>query len=67
MYATENFKTKAAFKRAVAEGRKLTVYSPGLGQPPANGITHVEGPHFPAPHTWYAEVTMKDGYVAKVV
>lgn len=31
-----------------------------------NGTDFVEGPHYPAAHTWYAEVTMKDGIVVRV-
>lgn len=42
------------------------LYAPGLGQPKQNGTEYVEGPHYPALHTWYAQVTMKDGLVAKV-
>ncbi len=31
MYASENFKTKKAFKDAVKSGAKITLYAPGLG------------------------------------
>lgn len=27
---------------------------------------YVEGPHFPQPHRWYAQVEVKDGKVIKV-
>jgi hypothetical protein len=66
MYASQNFKSKKAFKEAVAKGEKVTLFAPGLGSPASNGRETVEGPHYPAPHTWYAEVTMKDGYVVSV-
>lgn len=67
MYATINFKTKKALKEAVAKGEKITVFAPGLGTPPTNGTTYLEGPHYyPAAHTWYATVEMKDGYIVKV-
>lgn len=66
MYTSTNFKTKKAFKEAVAQGKKITIYAPGLGTPVRNGKDYVEGPHYPAPHTWYAEVTMKDGIVIAV-
>lgn len=26
----------------------------------------LEGPHYPAPHTWYAEATVEGGVVMKV-
>lgn len=66
MYCTKNFKTKKELKEAVKSGAKVTLYSPGLGTPKENGKEYVEGPHYPAPHTWYAEVTMKDGIVVAV-
>lgn len=66
MYTTTNFKTKKALKEAVASGVQVTLFAPGLGEPKANGKEYVEGPHYPAPHTWYAEVEMKDGIVVKV-
>jgi len=66
MYTDKNFKTKKALKEAVAAGESIGIYAPGLGEPKDNGVEFVEGPHYPAPHTWYAEVTMKDGIIVKV-
>ena len=66
MYTVKNFKTKKALKEAVASGEAVRIYAPGLGTPVENGNTCLEGPHYPAPHTWYASVTMKDGLVVKV-
>jgi hypothetical protein len=66
MYTSKDFKTKKAFKEAVAKGEKITLYAPGLGTPAVNGTDFVEGPHYPKPHTWYAKVLVKDGYVVKV-
>lgn len=66
MYTTKNFKSKKALKDAVAAGEKVTLFAPGLGSPPTNGTCAVEGPHYPEPHRWYAEVTVKDGIVVKV-
>jgi hypothetical protein len=66
MYTNIDFKTKKALKEAVAAGKEVTLYSPGIGQPKDNGTEFVEGPHYPKPHTWYAQVEMKDGKVIKV-
>lgn len=66
MYTEKNFKTKKEFKEAVAGGEKVRLYAPGLGTPKENGTEYVEGPHYPKPHTWYAQVEMKDGVVVKV-
>jgi hypothetical protein len=66
MYTTINFKSKKALKEAVAAGKRVELFAPGLGTPKVNGIDFVEGPHYPEPHRWYAKVTMKDGVVVKV-
>lgn len=66
MYVEPNFKTKKQLKEAVAGGAVVTTFSPGLGTPKKDGIECVEGPHYPAAHSWYAEVVVKDGRVVKV-
>ena len=66
MYTDIDFKTKKLFREAVQVGAAVRLYAPGLGSPTLNGIEYVEGPHFPKPHTWYAQVTVKDGVVVKV-
>lgn len=66
MYTRKNFKTKKALKEAVANGEQVTIFSPGYGEPKRDGIEYLEGPHYPEPHKWYAEVVMKDGIVVKV-
>jgi hypothetical protein len=67
MYVHPNFPTKKALKAAVADGEAVTVSNPGpFGGPPRNGKTCVEGPHYPQPHRWYAEVDITDGLVTGV-
>jgi hypothetical protein len=66
MYANTNFKTKKALKEAVAGGAKIGIHAPGLGTPKINGVEYLEGPWYPKPHTWYAEVTMENGIIKKV-
>lgn len=67
-YTTTNFPTKKALKEAVARGDKITVFQPGgmFPDPNPNGTCYLEGPHYPKPHTWYAQATLVDGYVTKV-
>ena len=67
MYTTINFKTKKALKEAVAAGQEVRIYATGMGSPVENGFETLEGPHYPAPHTWYAKVEMKDGKVVRVI
>ena len=66
MYTAKNFKTKKEFKEAVGRGEVVELYAPGLGTPKRDGIEFVEGPHYPAAHTWYAQVEMREGVVVKV-
>lgn len=65
-YVDPNYKTKKALKDALAEGKNVSVYQPGLGTVPVDGTITLEGPHSPAPHTWSAQGTMKDGKLIKV-
>jgi len=69
MYTDINFKTKKQLKDAIAQGRKLTYYQPGPfgGSAPQDGTISLEGPHYPALHTWYARAEVKDGYIIKVM
>lgn len=68
MYTNRNFKTKKALKEAVAAGETLGYYQPGPfgGNEPLDGEIFLEGPHYPAPHSWYAQATVKDGRIVKV-
>jgi len=66
MYTAIDFKTKKALKEAVASGAVVRIFNPGPFPTPENGVHCLEGPHFPAAHTWYAEATIKDGLVVKV-
>ena len=66
MYVTPNYRTKKELKEAVAAGQYVSVFAPGLGKPATEGREFVEGPHYPEPHKWYAEVWMESGRVVKV-
>jgi len=65
-YVSPNFKSKKTLEEAVKAGIEVTVFNPGIGNPKANGIEAVEGPHYPEPHRWYAEVVVENGIVTKV-
>ena len=67
MYVNPNFKSKAALKRAIANGERVEVFSNGPFPAKTDGKEVVEGPHYPKPHTWYGTVEVKDGVVVKVV
>lgn len=67
MYVSPNFKTKKALKEAVASGERVEVFSPGPFPAKENGKESIEGPHYPEPHKWYAQVEVENGYVKKVI
>lgn len=66
-YTIYNFKTKKALKEAI-KTEHIKCYNPGLGPNLSNytGKICLEGPHYPKPHTWYAEAELKDGIIIKV-
>ena len=76
MYATGNPTTKRALRERIARARAYEadpigapratypgIWSPGPFPAPENGRATVEGPHFPAPHRWYATVTVRNGLI----
>jgi hypothetical protein len=60
-YVSPDYRTKTALRLAIASGQHIDVYQPGLGTIPANGVVYLEGPHYPEPHRWYAQGTMRNG------
>ena len=66
MYCRVNFKTKKELRQAVARGDKLRIFAPGLSAPKNEGTEFLEGPHYPEPHRWYAQVKMRDGFIVAV-
>lgn len=65
-YVLPNFKAKKALQIALTAGETVEVFNPGLGNVPKNGTVYLEGPHYPAPHTWYGTGKMIDGELVSV-
>lgn len=67
-YTTKNFKTKKALKTAVQDGEQVKCFNPGLGPDLSEytGTVYLEGPHYPAPHSWYGQAILENGIVTKV-
>jgi hypothetical protein len=63
-YTSKNFKTKKELKAALASGETVRVFQPGpFGPEVKDGTVYLEGPHYPAAHTWYASATVKNGII----
>ena len=68
MYTDKNYKSKKALKEDFKNGVQITVYQPGgLFPSPGTGRVCLEGPHYPKPHTWYADVMIKNNVVVKII
>jgi hypothetical protein len=60
-YTNKNYKSGAELKRDWLKGVDVGVYQPGGLFPLQPGIIGLEGPHYPAPHSWYASGYHEDG------
>lgn len=68
VYVEPDYKSKKLFKEAIKAGVEHITYNPsGLFPVKLNGTDVVEGPHYPKPHSWYAQVEVKDGKVVRVI
>ena len=66
-YVDPNYKSKKEFKEAVASGKQHRPYNPsGMFPVTKNGRISIEGPHYPKPHTWYADCDVVNGIITKV-
>ena len=67
MYTTQNFKTKKELVAAVEAGHRVTIFAPGGLFPGIedDGTAYLEGPHYPAMHSWYASCKMENGIIAR--
>lgn len=67
-YTITNYKTKKQLKEAVASGVPVHCYNPGLGPDLSSftGTIYLEGPHYPAPHRWYATAVLENGVITAV-
>ena len=59
-YTVTNFRTKKALREALTHS-DVDVFQPGGIFPldTSRGRVAVEGPHYPEPHRWYADVPVK--------
>ena len=65
-YIEGNPRSFAELKRRIAAGESLRVLSSGNGKPVEDGVTYIEGPHFPEPVRWATYGAVKDGILVKL-
>jgi len=67
-YVEGNPSTKKTIREWLAMGREVRCFQPGLGPDLTNhsGVVTCEGPHYPQPHRWYAQVTLVNGIVTSI-
>lgn len=63
MYTTIDFKTKKKLREALKRGETVSVFQPGPFPGKSEGTVALEGPHYPAAHTWYATATICRGKI----
>lgn len=66
-YASGNPKTKKALKEMVNSDNPPYVLSAGFFPATADGTEFIEGPHYPEPHRFYAQVKVQSGVIVKVI
>jgi hypothetical protein len=72
MYAEGNPKTKKELKAWVEDdGRNVRAFLPNSEwtgfHTQTEGVAVIEGPQYPKPHRWYAQVLLEDGEIVKVI
>lgn len=67
-YTVTNYKSKKAVKDALKAGVEIRCYNLGLGGDLSNftGTVYLEGPHYPKPHSWYAQGKMENGILKEI-
>lgn len=61
-YTERNFRKRKELTDYFLTGRPVYVYQPGpFGPGVRDGQVALEGPHYPAPHSWYATGTVSNG------
>lgn len=67
-YTRCNYRHKKDLLAAMRRGETVLVYQPGpFGPDVPDGRVTLEGPHYPAPHTWYARGVVKNGRLMRLV
>lgn len=62
-YVNPNYKTKKEFVAAIKAGKQHSTYNLSRFPTVYDGNDVVEGPHYPQPHRWYANVKIANGIV----
>ena len=67
-YVTGNPRTKKAAKEMLAAAGKLAGYqlTPWGSENLKDGTVCLEGPHYPAPHSWYATAKVVGGFIVSI-
>ena len=65
-YTANNYKSGAELKRDWLAGMEIRVFQPGGYFPLKVGNIALEGPHYPAPHKWYAKGYQEGGILIRL-
>lgn len=66
-YAVKNFKSGKQLKDAFKDGEVIEVFQPGpFGSKIPSGSVVIEGPHYPAAHSFWISAEVVDGVVTEI-
>lgn len=65
-YTVKNYKTKKALIADFKAGKEIKIRTDDAVINTSNGTIYLEGPHYPAPHTWYAMAKVVDWKIMEV-
>ena len=66
-YTQKNYKTKKALREDITAGKTIWVQADFATGKVPEGDVYLEGPHYPAPHTWFAKTEVRGGRVIRIV
>jgi hypothetical protein len=65
-YTVKNYKTKKELIADFNSGKEIKLKSDRAVIETSNGTIYLEGPHYPAPHTWYAQAEIVDWKIMRI-
>lgn len=66
MYTVKDYRTKKALREDFMAGARIECFQPGPFPGTETGSCCIEGPHYPAPHSWYASAVLENRVIVRL-